>query len=184
MNSSPIVTFGPFTFDAAGGVLSKDGQPVSLQSQPARVLACLVDRAGEVVTREQLRHEIWGDAWVNFDQGLNYCIRQIRIALDDDARQPSYLQTLPQRGYRFIGGVSHGAEVSTRNVRRPVRTVTFAAAAAAFLLCLGAVVGLQTARTIAREVNGRSGVALSEHLSPLHVARGAFTHHLKPLIVP
>lgn len=136
------------------------------------------------MTREQLRHAIWGDAWVNFDQGLNYCIRQIRIALDDDARRPCYLQTLPQRGYRFIASVAHPEAVSSRPRPGRWRTVARAAAAAALLLCMGTLAGLHTARTIARELNAGSGIALSEHLRPLHVAQGAWTHHLKPLIFP
>jgi len=100
------MTFGPFTFELTNGVLSKHGNTVRLQSQPARVLALLIEHAGEVVTRDQLRQAIWGEVWVNFDEGLNYCIRQIRIALNDDARRPSYLQTFPHRGYRFVGTVS------------------------------------------------------------------------------
>jgi DNA-binding winged helix-turn-helix (wHTH) protein len=183
MNSAPRYDFGPFSFDAVGGFLSKHGEIVALQSQPARVLALLIDRAGDVVTREQLRHAVWGDAWVNFDQGLNYCIRQIRIALDDDARRPVYLQTLPQRGYRFIAPVSHAAEYDHQRSRER-RSPWLLAAAATILFCLGVAGGLHTASAIALETSSDGGTALSEHLSPLHVAQGAWTHHLKPLILP
>jgi DNA-binding winged helix-turn-helix (wHTH) protein len=184
MGSTSPFAFGPFIFDSVGGVLSKHGRPVALQSQPARVLAFLIERAGEVVTRDQLRHAIWGDTWVNFDQGLNYCIRQIRIALDDDARRPCYLQTLPQRGYRFIGPMSLAIDCPPRPVLRPTRMVLLAAGASSVLLSLGALAGLHTARTIARELKDGTPAALSEHLTPFDVVQGAWTHHLKPLILP
>jgi len=75
----------------------------------------LLERAGEIVPREQLRTRVWGDAtFVEFDQGLNYCIRQIRVALRDGASEPLYIETLPKQGYRFIAPVQ-GAGVSESN---------------------------------------------------------------------
>jgi TolB-like protein len=77
-----------------------------LQSQPAQVLACLVEHAGQAVTREELIKEVWGaDTYVDFDRGLNFCIGQIRSALDDDSVAPRYIRTLPKRGYQFIASV-------------------------------------------------------------------------------
>jgi len=79
-----------------------------LQPQPFKVLALLVTLAGHIVTREQLRHELWGDeTFVDFEQGLNYCIRQIRAILGDDAQNPQYIETIPRRGYRFIAVVDN-----------------------------------------------------------------------------
>ena len=103
----PSARFGQFVFDADTGVLSRNGVPVRLQPQPARVLARLVARAGEVVSREELRQQIWGtDTFVDFERGLNFCIAQIRSALGDSADSPRFVETLPKRGYRFIGPVT------------------------------------------------------------------------------
>jgi TolB-like protein/DNA-binding winged helix-turn-helix (wHTH) protein len=79
---------------------------VHLQQQPAKVLELLLRRAGELVTRDEIRAAVWGqDTFVNFDQGLNFCIKEIRAALGDDADEPRYVETLPRRGYRFIAPV-------------------------------------------------------------------------------
>jgi DNA-binding winged helix-turn-helix (wHTH) protein/Tol biopolymer transport system component len=95
--------FGDFDLDVRDGELRHTGRLVKIQPQPLRVLAVLAERAGTVVSREELRSKIWGDAtFVEFDQGLNYCIRQIRVALSDEAAQPVYLETVKKRGYRFI----------------------------------------------------------------------------------
>ena len=99
--------FGLFEFDAAEGELTREGVPVRLQPQPARVLAILVAHAGEVVTREALRQEVWNDGtFVDFERGLNFCIAQIRSALGDAADSPRFIETLPRRGYRFIAPVT------------------------------------------------------------------------------
>lgn len=102
-NGDPRLRFGNYELDSRSGKLLCDGQPVKIQPQPLRVLAVLAEHPGEIVSREQLRERIWGDAtFVEFDQGLNYCIRQIRVALGDDALEPAYIETLPKQGYRFI----------------------------------------------------------------------------------
>ena len=100
------VRFGLFDFDPDTGVLNREGVPVRLQPQPGRVLAVLVTHAGEVVTRDALRQEIWNDGtFVDFERGLNFCIAQIRSALGDSAESPRFIETLPRRGYRFIAPV-------------------------------------------------------------------------------
>src|SRR5262245_56679493 len=97
------VRFGLFDFDPATGALAREGTPVKLQPQPARVLAVLTERAGEVVSRDELRQLIWPEGtFVDFERGLNFCIAQIRSALDDAAESPRFIETLPRRGYRFI----------------------------------------------------------------------------------
>ena len=104
--------FGEFEFDLLSGKLFRGGRPVKIQPQPLRVLAVLLERAGETVSRESLRARVWGDAtFVEFDQGLNYCIRQIRVALRDGASEPVYIETLPKQGYRFIGPIEISTEV-------------------------------------------------------------------------
>jgi DNA-binding winged helix-turn-helix (wHTH) protein/TolB-like protein len=101
-----MVRFGPFVFDPATGDLAREGRPVRLQPQPARVLAALVARPGDLVTREELRAAVWADGtFVDFERGLNFCIAQIRAALRDTPESPRYIQTVPRRGYRFIAPV-------------------------------------------------------------------------------
>jgi DNA-binding winged helix-turn-helix (wHTH) protein/TolB-like protein len=98
--------FGEFEFDAVTGELRRRGQPVRLQAQPARVLAILVEHAGQVVTRDALREALWGgDTFVDFDKGLNFAIAQVRTALGDSADAPSFVRTLPKRGYQFIAPI-------------------------------------------------------------------------------
>src|SRR6267154_448239 len=82
----------------------KSGQPVKLPPQPTKLLIFLTSRRGELVTREEIKESLWGaDTFVDFEQGLNFCIKKIRFALGDNPDQPEFIQTLPRRGYRFIG---------------------------------------------------------------------------------
>ena len=98
--------FSSFEVNLASGELRRDGTLIKLQPQPAKVLAFLVSRAGEVVSRAELAEQVWGSqTFVDFEQGLNFAIRQICTVLGDDADQPRFLETLPKRGYRFIAPV-------------------------------------------------------------------------------
>jgi len=100
--------FGLFEFDTATRELRREGVLVRLQSQPAQVLSCLVEQHGEVVSRENLCGAVWGDGtFVDFERGLNFCIAQIRSALNDDSTSPRYVRTIPKRGYQFIVPVEH-----------------------------------------------------------------------------
>ncbi len=91
--------FGPFELDLRTSELRRAGLLIKLQQQPARVLGLLAQRGGELVLREDIRREVWGaDTFVDFDQGLNFCIRQVRAALRDQAARPRYVETLPRRG--------------------------------------------------------------------------------------
>src|SRR5204863_4533388 len=95
--------FAEYTLDLHSGELRKRGERVPLPPQPARALVLLAGRAGEVVTREELRRALWGsEIHVDFEAGLNFCVRQVRSALGDDAAAPRFLQTVPRRGYRFV----------------------------------------------------------------------------------
>ena len=98
--------FGLFEFDISAMQLRQDGATVHLQSQPKQVLACLITNADRAVSREELRKLVWGDeTFVDFERGLNFCIAQIRKALDDDAAKPLYIRTFAKQGYQFIAPV-------------------------------------------------------------------------------
>jgi DNA-binding winged helix-turn-helix (wHTH) protein/TolB-like protein len=98
--------FGLFAFDVASGELRREGVLIHLQAQPARVLALLISRAGEVISREALHEAIWGEeTFVDFERGLNVCIAHIRTALGDDSNSPRYIRTVPRQGYQFISPV-------------------------------------------------------------------------------
>lgn len=104
--TSPSLRFGPFELNAAAGELRKDGILIKLQPQPLRVLLLLAERAGTVVTREEIQRCLWSEAtFVDFEHGINFSINQIRGALADNAERPRYIETLPRRGYRFIATV-------------------------------------------------------------------------------
>src|SRR5438046_9084683 len=101
--SSAILRFGVFEVDVRSGELRKQGVRIKLQEQPFHVLAVLLQRPGEVVTREQLRSENWSaDTFVDFDHSLNKAINKLREALGDSADNPRFIETLAKRGYRFI----------------------------------------------------------------------------------
>jgi DNA-binding winged helix-turn-helix (wHTH) protein/TolB-like protein len=100
--------FGLYEFDAAALELHREGALVRLQLQPAQALACLVERADQVVSRDDLRRAVWGDeVFVDFERGLNFCISQIRFALKDNSADPVYIRTVPKSGYQFIAPVQH-----------------------------------------------------------------------------
>src|SRR5690349_24900353 len=99
LEEAQTLAFGPFTLDLRPSELRRDGVAVALAPQPARLLATLVSRAGELVTRDELRERVWGrDTFVDFERGLNFCVLQVRTALGDDAKRPTYIETLPKRG--------------------------------------------------------------------------------------
>jgi eukaryotic-like serine/threonine-protein kinase len=99
---SSLLHFGAFEADLATGELRRNGRTVKLQPQPSKVLALLLERQGELVTREEIRQRLWGNASIDFEHGLNFAIKKLREALGDDAERPRYIETLPRRGYRFI----------------------------------------------------------------------------------
>jgi TolB-like protein/DNA-binding winged helix-turn-helix (wHTH) protein/Tfp pilus assembly protein PilF len=101
-----VIRFGVFELELKSGELRRDGALVKLQPQPFKVLAFLTAQAGQVVTREEIQRQIWGDeTFVDYEQGVNFCIKRIRAALGDDAQAPRFIETLPRRGYRFIAPV-------------------------------------------------------------------------------
>ncbi len=113
--------FGVFELDLAAGELRKNGAKLRLQEQPFQVLALLLERPGDVVTREELRQKLWpADTFVDFDHSLNTAVNKLRETLGDSASSPRYIETMARRGYRFVAPVQTearrphgGAEVSS-----------------------------------------------------------------------
>jgi TolB-like protein/DNA-binding winged helix-turn-helix (wHTH) protein len=102
-----ILCFGSFEVDVVSGELRRQGLKIRLQDQPFRLLVLLLDRAGDVVTREEVRETLWpADTYVDFDHSLNTAVRKLREALGDSAEAPRYVETLARRGYRFIAPVA------------------------------------------------------------------------------
>ena len=105
-SNSRIARFGVFEVDLSAGELRKNGVKLRLQEQPFQVLALLLERSGEIVTRDELRQKLWpSDTFVDFDHSLNTAINKVREALGDSASSPRYVETLARRGYRFIAPV-------------------------------------------------------------------------------
>ena len=112
------VQVGDFLFDPATGELSRDGSIERLRPQVARALSVLVERAGAMVSREDLHTAIWPDTRVEYDLSLNVCIRQLRMALGDTAESSTYIETLPRRGYRLLATVTRPGSPRTRPPHR------------------------------------------------------------------
>jgi TolB-like protein/Tfp pilus assembly protein PilF len=107
--SLPAIRFGVFEADIEAGELRRSGVKVRLQEQPFQVLAALLERPGQVITRAELQKKIWiADTFVNFDCGLNKAVNRLRHALGDSADTPKFIETLPRRGYRFAAPVEQG----------------------------------------------------------------------------
>ena len=106
MQKRDVIHFGRFELDRDAGELSCQGTKIKLQDQPFQILQILLQRPGDVVTREELQRKIWpSDTFVDFDHGINNAIKRLREALGDTAETPRYVETLPRRGYRFIGKI-------------------------------------------------------------------------------
>jgi DNA-binding winged helix-turn-helix (wHTH) protein len=102
--------FGQFELDVDAVELRRQGRRLKVQPQPFKLLVLLARRAGSLVGREDIRTELWPDGtFVDFDQSVNFAVRQIRDALGDSAERPLYIETIPRRGYRFIAPVEPGA---------------------------------------------------------------------------
>ena len=112
-----MLRFGSFTVDGRAREIFKKGKKLEVQPQPMQVLVSLLENAGEVVTREELRQKIWpADTFVDFEHSLNTAIKKLRQALGDNAARPKYIETLPRRGYRFRGKVEASGEKTGASV--------------------------------------------------------------------
>jgi DNA-binding winged helix-turn-helix (wHTH) protein len=109
--ASRLVQFGDFAIDPRAGELFKKGAKIKLQQQPFQVLAILLERPGDLVTREELRERIWpADTFVDFDHSLNTAVKKLRQALGDGSKKPRFVETLPRKGYRFLGTIKSGGK--------------------------------------------------------------------------
>jgi DNA-binding winged helix-turn-helix (wHTH) protein len=119
--------FGVFEVDPRAGEIRKNGVQVRLPPQPFRLLVLLASQSGRVVTRDEIRRALWGEeTFVDFEQGVNFSVKQIREALGDAADQPSYVQTVPKRGYRFIATIEpiRGLPTGTTRFRKALTDVS------------------------------------------------------------
>jgi eukaryotic-like serine/threonine-protein kinase len=163
-----ILRFGVFEVDLRAGELRKQGVRIKLQEQPLHVLAILLRRTGEVVTREDLRSELWqSDTFVDFDNGLNTSINKLREALGDSADSPRFIETLPRRGYRFIAPVT-GTDGTTRGTAAgvssdaPPSSRKVMAAVAVVALAAGIVGGLLLRARQARRLTEKDTIVLGD----------------------
>jgi TolB-like protein/DNA-binding winged helix-turn-helix (wHTH) protein len=136
--SDQRVRFGVFEADFRSGELRKNGVKVKLHAQPLAVLKILLERAGDIVPREELQQKLWGNnTFVDFEHGLNKTINKLRDALSDKADTPRYIETLPRRGYRFIAPVTTPTpEAEPSPGREPKSKSHFALWAAAFAVLI------------------------------------------------
>lgn len=141
-----LIRFGAFEADLQTGELRKDGVKLKFSGQPFQVLAILLERPGDVVTREELQKRLWPDTFVDVERNLNTAVNKIREVLGDSAESPRYVETLPRRGYRFIAPVEHlggaaGVNENAIAVPRPARiktAVVLFLASSTFVLLAGA----------------------------------------------
>ena len=143
-----IARFGSFEVDLRSGELRRDGIRVPLQDQPFRLLAFLIERGGDVVTREELRERLWPAGFVDFEQGLNTAIRKLRAALDDSAENARFIETLPRRGYRFIAPVSWNESPAAPPAPRRWQAISAAVAIAVLAAIASAVLLFQPQATL------------------------------------
>src|SRR5205814_8702563 len=109
-SSGGIVRFGAFELDGEAGELRNAGTKIRLQEQPLQILQILLEHPGKVISREELRQKVWSsEIFVDFDHGINNAIKRLRQALADTAETPRYIETLPRRGYRFVGRIERSA---------------------------------------------------------------------------
>src|SRR5437588_1368468 len=123
-----IIRFAEYVADLRSGELWRQGHRLKLQDKPFQVLAALLLRPGELVSREELRQSLWAaDTFVDFEHGLNTAVNKVREALRDSANNPQFIETLPRRGYRFIGRVHLQAPSTAENASGNVETQSAAA---------------------------------------------------------
>jgi DNA-binding winged helix-turn-helix (wHTH) protein/tetratricopeptide (TPR) repeat protein len=171
-----IARFGSFEADFQEGKLTKAGFRIHLQEQPLQILALLLERPGQIVTREEIRQKLWSrDTFVEFDDALNTAVRKLRAALNDSADNPRFLETVPRRGYRFIAPVAWtpepqtvaptatpiavpiGAPVKDRAIRRQ-----YFWSAAALIVAVAAVGGYRILHHPAFQITAKDTIVLGD----------------------
>src|SRR5438132_9348208 len=164
--SAGRVCFGPFELNARTGELWKGRTRLPVPDQSVEVLKALLERPGDLVTREELRERLWpADTFVDFERGLNGIVRRLRDALGDSADTPAFIETLPRRGYRFIGDIEAAPAVAEAKPARARRRRTVPGAAAALLLV--------AAFAAYRGWSAPERLPVSLAVLPFHVAAGA-----------
>ena len=109
-----IIRFASFELDEDAGELRREGMKIRLQDQPFQILTILLDNPGKIVPRDELREKIWpSNTFVDFDHGINKAIKRLRETLGDTAETPRFIETIPRRGYRFVGAIQT-AQVSSQ----------------------------------------------------------------------
>ena len=137
-----VKTFGDFEFDDYGRRLRAGGQPVRLRGQAVDLLCLLLERPGELITREEIERRLWPDRSVDFNHSLDVVVSRLRTALGDKGSIPRYIETVPRKGYRFIEPVTAKPRLGRRIASWRRRLVTYAAVA-----ILAAILAILFART-------------------------------------
>jgi eukaryotic-like serine/threonine-protein kinase len=159
-----FVRFGSFEADLQEGALAKMGSRIHLQEQPFRILALLLERSGQLVTREEIRQKLWShDTFVGFDDALNTAVRKLREALNDSADNPRFLETVPRRGYRFVAPVAWPAEPqAVVPTKSRVRRHRYLWLAAALIVAGTAVGGYWHLRRPSSQINPEDTIVLAD----------------------
>lgn len=181
-DSYRLLRFGVFELNLDLEELRKNGTPLKLPPQPFKLLALLASRSGQLVTRDEIQEQLWGrDTFIDFEQGVNKCIKQIRTALSDNPDNPLYLETIPRRGYRFL------APVRTKLVPAPPPQVKEASSS-----LLANVAGqvrarveaaTQSASTVISKTSPEAAAAPSQETAPAPAARSRLIWVLVPLLL-
>jgi DNA-binding winged helix-turn-helix (wHTH) protein/tetratricopeptide (TPR) repeat protein len=163
-----IVRFGSFEADFQEGKLTKAGVRIHLQEQPLQILALLLERPGQIVTREEIRQKLWSrDTFVEFDDALNTAVRKLRAALNDSADNPRFLETVPRRGYRFIAPVASTPEVQAAPpivapVKHRISRRRYFWPAVALIVAAAAVGGYRAIHRPAFQITARDTIVLGD----------------------
>jgi DNA-binding winged helix-turn-helix (wHTH) protein len=188
-----VIRFGLFELDLKAGQLSRNGTKLRLPQQPLQLLAILLERPGEILTRDELRQRLWSsEVFVDFDHGLNKSIQKLRDALGDSATSPRYIETIPRVGYRFIAPVRNGSrplepEVAVKidgsasvSVAPPVTPAVAAKRRSLWWILAAAVCAVAAIIAIAMYLSGRPHPAIIKYTQLTDFTDSASTPALSP----
>lgn len=166
-STARFARFGSFEVDLRERTLTKAGSRIRLQEQPLRILTLLLERSGELVTREELREQVWPGEFVDFDAALNTAMRKLREALNDSADNPKFVETVPRYGYRFLAPVGWMPEVrAVHPVESRVSTQSHIRfVAAGLILAVIAVVGFWNSRRTRSELTPDDTIVLADFVN-------------------
>ncbi len=162
-----LARFGSFEVDFRERKLTKGGSRIRLQEQPFRILALLLERHGQLVTREEIRQQVWAqDLFVEFDAALNTAVGKLRAALNDTADNPRFLETVPRHGYRFVAPVAWSPEVEEPVASKPhARKRPYLWYAAAVIVAAAAIAGFWHFRQAAPKINAEDTIVLADFVN-------------------